>query len=422
MRAAREGKWYGGNSMKKRVERFILAFIAVAVATVALSSCSPLPMAEALRDLSKPVQVWKYPQKLTATTDLVAGATFGYAVSISGDYAIVGARGESTNTGAAYIFKRSSTTWTKLKRITPAVPVAGSRFGTAVGIDGSYAIVGGYAASNNSAYIFSKDQGGTDNWGQTQVLTGAASSNFGYAVAIKGLHAIVGAFGDASGKGAAYIYFRDQGGSNNWGLVSTVLDSAGVAGDNLGYSVAISDNYAVAGAPNSTNGLSVVYQKITDTNWGNAQRLTASDGTGGDQFGGSVSITDTDFIAGAPDKQYGYVFARTGSSWSEVAKLFSTSSQVSDQFGSAVSIYGNYLSIGAQGQDSNQGAAHVYDKTSGSWTSCLNSPLHEQTRAANDYFGRQSSIYGSYMLVGAFGDSSAASNAGAAYIYMLGDY
>ena len=407
--------------MKRDAGRLVFFFGAMVLAAVLLATCSPIPLATALKDLSTPVQVWKYSHKLTATSDLVANAAFGYAVSISSDYAIVGAYGEASNAGAAYIFARSGTTWTKLKRITPSVPIASSRFGAAVSIDGSNAIVGAY--NSDIAYVFSKDQGGVNNWGQAKAISGTASTLFGYAVGIKGLHAIVGAFNETSGKGAAHLYFRDQGGANNWGLVADVLDGTGVAGDNLGYSVAISDNYAAAGAPNSTNGLAVVYQKITDTNWGNAVHVAASDGAAGDQFGQSIALTDTDLVAGAAVKQYAYAFARTGSSWGETARLFLTPpSQVSDLFGSSVCIYGNYLAVGASGQDSSQGAVYGYDKTDGPWKASLNNPLYEPVRAANNRFGNQFSIYGTYLIIGSHGDSSTAANAGAAYIFALGDY
>jgi hypothetical protein len=418
----------GSSDMKKNTRRSAFIVVSVVFAMLLLTTCDPIPLATTLRNLATPEQVWKFSQKLTATTDLVAGAYFGYAVSISRDYAIVGAYGETvsalSNAGAAYIFKRSGTTWTKLKRITATPPVAGSMFGSAVGIDGDYAIVGAFNNSNNKAYVFSKDQGGADAWGQTQVLTGAASSYFGYAVGIKGLHAIVGAWGESSGTGAAHIYFRDQNGSNVWGKVADVLDSTGSAGDNLGYSVTISDNYAAAGALNATSakGLAVVYQKISDTNWGNALRLTSSDGAASDQFGYSVSMTDTNLVAGASGKQCAYVFTQTASSWGEIAKLFLTSSLASDQFGSAVSVYGSHLVIGAQGQDSNEGAVYPYDQNGGSWKASLNSPLYEQARAANDRFGNQFSICDAYLIVGSQGDGSTAANAGTAYVYMLGDY
>ncbi|HUW70473.1 MAG TPA: hypothetical protein VMX33_09570 [bacterium] len=409
----------------ERMNRCVAAIAALTACLAALVGCTmgDLPMREGIDQLSTADPVWKFSQKLTATNELVANAFFGYAVSISKDYAIVGARGETANTGAAYIFKRSGTTWTRLKRITPTSPVAGSYFGVSVGIDGTYAIVGAFAA--NMAFIFSKDQGGIDNWGEVQVLIGTASSNFGCAVAIKGLHAIVGAGGESSGQGAAYIYFRDKDGSNNWGWVADVRDSTGATGDSLGYSVSISENFAIAGAHNadSGNGRAIVFWKYDNYNWYKNQLLSLVDGIPSDAFGACVSMTDTDLIVGAVGKQYAYVFSRTGTSWGETARLFSPPpSGPSDAFGSAVSIHGNFLVIGAYGQDDNQGAIHAYNKNSGSWEASLNNPLYEQIRRVNNHFGMQSAIHDTWMIVGAPGDCSTEANAGAAYIYILGDY
>lgn len=396
--------------------------VALTLLLAAIAGCTmgDLPMRKGIEELSTADPVWKFSQKLTATTDLVADARFGYAVSISENYAIIGAYQDSSGAGAAYIFKRSGTSWSKLKKITPTAPVAGSYFGCSVSIDGDYAIVG--ALSADTAYIFSKDTGSTDNWGEVKMLPGTLSSYFGCSVEIKGLHAIIGAFGDSSGKGKASIYFRDQEGANNWGWVADVQDSTGSDGDNLGYSVAISDNYAAAGAPNSANGFVMVYQKISDTSWGNALKVEASDGAASDQFGQCVALTDTDLVAGAAVKQYAYAFSRTGSSWGEVDKLFLASTQPTDNFGSSVSLHGDYLAIGADGQDSNKGALHAYDKKSGSWKAGLNSPLYEQVRTDDNHFGFSSAIHDTCMIVGAYGDSSTAESAGAAYIYMLGDY
>ena len=81
------------------------------------------------------------------------------------------------------------------------------------------------ALNSGSAYIFYRDQGGADNWGQVKKLTasdGAANDYFGFSVSISGDTAIVGAYGDDDNgvnSGSAYIFSRDQGGADNWGEV-----------------------------------------------------------------------------------------------------------------------------------------------------------------------------------------------------------
>ena len=90
--------------------------------------------------------VWGAEVKITAS-DAEFNDYFGNSVSISGDYAIVGAYGEDNNgysAGAAYIFHRSGTSWTEQAKITASDVQAYDYFGYSVSISGDYAIVGAY--------------------------------------------------------------------------------------------------------------------------------------------------------------------------------------------------------------------------------------------------------------------------------------
>src|SRR6056300_677988 len=157
-----------------------------------------------------PEKTWGNEQKLLGET---AGDNFGYSVSISGDYAIVGAPYEDTgasSAGATYIYTRSVTTWGNEQKILGET--AGDYFGYSVSIRGDYAIVGAPyedtgASSAGAAYIYTRS--GT-TWGNEQKLLGEVASDFfGWSVAIDGGNAIVGAqYEDtgASNAGAAYIY------------------------------------------------------------------------------------------------------------------------------------------------------------------------------------------------------------------------
>ena len=184
-------------------------------------------------------QTWNEVIK-TVASDRAAGDEFGYSVSISGDYAIVGACGEDedasgantqTDAGSAYIFERDGLgNWTQAQKLIASDRAANDYFGYSVSISGDYAIVGAHwededASGANtqsdagSAYIFERD--GLGNWTQAQKLTAsdrAAGDYFGHSVSISGDYAIVGAYcedEDASGAnsqyraGSAYIFERD---------------------------------------------------------------------------------------------------------------------------------------------------------------------------------------------------------------------
>ncbi|MCK4966605.1 hypothetical protein KAS50_06220, partial [bacterium] len=105
-------------------------------------------------------------------------------------------------------------------KITAGDAVADDYFGYSVSISGDYVIVGARfdddaGISSGSAYIFYRNQGGADNWGQQAKLTAgdaAGGDEFGISVSISGDYAIVGARYDddaGSNSGSAYIFFYD---------------------------------------------------------------------------------------------------------------------------------------------------------------------------------------------------------------------
>ena len=93
------------------------------------------------------------------------------------------------------------------KKITAPIRSRYDHFGNSVDISENYVIVGSYCEdedfneSNNiedagSAYIYFRNQDGTDNWGLQKKITApirAYHDNFGRDVAISGDYAIVGA-------------------------------------------------------------------------------------------------------------------------------------------------------------------------------------------------------------------------------------
>ncbi len=71
---------------------------------------------------------------------------FGKSVSISGNYAVVGAPGQDSNTnigtGAVYIFNRSGDSWNEMQQIKVYTTSTEAQFGHAIDIYGNYLIVG----------------------------------------------------------------------------------------------------------------------------------------------------------------------------------------------------------------------------------------------------------------------------------------
>jgi uncharacterized protein (TIGR03437 family) len=108
------------------------------------------------------------------------------------------------------------------------------------------------------------------------------------------------------------------------------------------------------------------------TTWSERQKLTASDGAAGDEFGFSVAISENTLVAGAILAEISgkslqgaaYVFERSGTSWSERQKLTSSDGAALDLFGVSVATNGVTVVVGEvrilAGANSQQGAASVF--------------------------------------------------------------
>jgi hypothetical protein len=324
---------------------------------------------------------------------------FGVSVSISGDYAVVGAAGENgsgTNQGAAYVFYRNeggADNWGQVKKLTAADKADNDSFGYAVAVDGDTIIVGadgedGDGTDRGAAYIFLKDEGGAGNWGQVLKLEAEDpedAGQFGLAVAIDGDLALVGApgmNGTGLNRGAAYLFARDLGGVGAWGLVKKLVPSTPSDDAWFGNCVALHGSLAVLGEPwndgSGTNrGAAYLFEQDHGgaDNWGQLKKFVASDAHDGAFFGYSVAIDGTNVVVGAAQAPGGgtergqaYLYSKDEGgtdAWGEVQRLRASDGQNQDWFGFTSAIRGNYILIGAVGEDgagTGWGAAYLFKK------------------------------------------------------------
>jgi hypothetical protein len=382
------------------------------------------------------------------------GDQFGFSVAVSGDIAVVGAPfhdfdengGDSMkDAGAAYVFYRNeggANNWGLKKKLVATGNNArdtGDNFGNAVAISGNVIVVGAIYQDFNAsglsefsdagaAYVFYKDEGGTDNWGLVQKLVGKgnngrlAEDNFGVSVAISGDVIVVGAYqhdfdepgvGFVNFSGAAFVYHKDEGGTDNWGQVKKLIgpnsNNGRQAGDFFGTSVAIENDIIAIGANlqdydsrgnaevKDAGAVYIFYKDEGGTNnWGLKEKVVGS-GTNGrvaeDNFGISVSLSGTALVVGAYLQDFdaagagsvnaagaAYVFYKDKGgvdNWGLVKKLAGSGTNgrtVGDNFGIAVSITGNTVVVGASQQDYNAagdslatgaGAVYIFQEDEG---------------------------------------------------------
>ena len=248
-------------------------------------------------------------------------------------------------------------------------------FGSSVAISGDTAVVGARRAdgagptNSGSAYVFSRNQGGADNWGEVRRLTAsdaAADDRFGSSVSISGDTVVVGPPSDDHAgpfSGSVYVFGRNQGGADNWGEVEKLTASDAEPEANFGRSLAISADTVVIGArrwAGTTSDSAYVFErnKGGPDNWGEVKKLTATvDGTG---FGISLSISTDTILVGAHGSAS--VFSRNqggADNWGEVNTLTASDGAAGDDFGAAVGINADTALVGAPQDDVNKGAAYV---------------------------------------------------------------
>jgi hypothetical protein len=264
---------------------------------------------------------WTQQQELTAS-DGARGDEFGNTVAVSGKTAIIGAPYKNSYQGAAYIFTCSGTpcTWTQRQKLTAADGASGDVFGYSVAVSGNTAIIGaiGNNSSRGAAYVFTCT-GIPCTWTQQQELTaadGARGDVFGTRVAVSGSVGVIGAPGKTIGnnslQGAAYV-FTCSGIPCTWISQQELIASDGASRDEFGTRVAVSGNTVLV-ANNTLKGAAYVFTcsgtpcggKVRRwpfrTHEQQPQELTAADGVRGDEFGYSVALSGKTAIIGAAYK------------------------------------------------------------------------------------------------------------------------
>lgn len=400
---------------------------------------------------------------------------FGSAVAISGDTLVVGAYAEDSNQstitngttassdnsfsdpGAAYIFRRTGTTWAQEAFLKAANIDQIDRYGISVAIDGDTVVVGATEEDSNQTTITNGSTASANDsllesgavyvyrragvtWSQEAYLKAPnanANDFFGQRVAISGDTLVVSAIQEASNQatitngagassdnsapnaGAVYVFRRS---GSTWTNEAYIKPSNMDSNDTFGASIAVSgDTIAVGAIGESSN-------QITVTN-------------------GSTASSDNS----ASNSGAVYIFKRTGVNWDQEAYLKAPNAEAGDSFGFSVGLSGNSLVVGARSESSNQttithgpsasannsvssaGAAYVFKRTGANWVAeaYLKAPV---VSTANEFYGHSCSLDGDTVVVGAYNEDSnqtsvtngatassdnSAAEAGAAYVYRL---
>ena len=386
------------------------------------------------------------PFHLSQSDQLLASSSeyldfFGISVSASGDTVVVGAYARDArafDSGAAHVFTRGESGWSEQVMLTPADGARGDQFGYSVSVSGDIAVIGARGdsdavAESGSAYVFHKGELG---WGQEAKLTASDAEmydNFGHSVSVSGDTAIIGAYQDVVGgidTGSAYVFHKDD--EDEWSQQAKLTASDGEASDQFGYSVSISGDTAVVGAYGGEVGGLVVGSAYVfyrdETGWSQQAKLIALDATARDSFGYSVSVSGDTVVVGAYGDEDGgsssgsaYVFVRDAGMWSQEAKLTASDPEAFDRFGYSVSVSGDKVVVGAYTDNdgsTSSGSVYVFVRDAGMWTQ--EAKLTAEDYAEGDSFGYSVSVSGDTVVGGSLLNQDVDDDVGAAYVFSCG--
>lgn len=381
-----------------------------------------------------PGQLWSE-RVVPPPPDVTQDGLFGWSVSMEGDLMLVGAPGSSDlgiQSGAAYLFQLNNggeQQWDLLLKLEPEGITPGARFGTKVLLRDGRAFVSApldivNGVVSGSLYVFDRNAGGTDNWGLTQrVFSPAGSLAMGFGTWFDvGEILVVGA--------PLYDTTPNMGPGDTGGIASFIQDgSGGFAFVDLydrpfaGGSFTLFGNACFAPGITPIDSLvnmdTVLYTALPVTG---GLTTTESFGLAAGGYGGGFAANDIRMVAQTLTSSYFQVHSfvqEDENAVQEGAVLPDTLLYNStNRFGEALALDGERMVVGAPGDPIGTpiGFVGVFDHDEaaiGEWSPMLK--LVPSDPDFGDLFGRSVSIADANVAVGAPGKG--ADDRGQVYVF-----
>ena len=304
------------------------------------------------------------------------------------------------------------------KKITASDGTTEDIFGRVVSIYEDTIVVGAYGdddkgSNSGSAYIFEKNSNGEfEQIQKIKASDGASNDYFGYSVSIYENTIVVGAYGDDDRRGSAYIFEKNSNGE--WNQIQKITASYGRADDMFGYSVSIYEDTLVVGVNIEDNEKIYVFEKNEDKNWYENQKLTIRN------FIYDISIYENIIVVGS--REYfsssgtSFIFERNeDGNWHQKMRFGGSKS---DYVGNSVSIYEDIIVAGLTGDDdkgSDSGSVYIFERNQNEVWDKIQKTAKDGEK--NHKFGSSVSIYEDMIVVGARYDDDKDFNSGSVYIF-----
>lgn len=356
---------------------------------------------------------------------------FGEDVDVDGEWMVVGA----SNDSAAYVYRKSGTTWTQFTRLTCPVASCSRQtpdrgFGGSVAVDGNTLVVaingnGGAPSWLGRLYVYSWTGAA---WAFETELSPPAGYNLGGGLDLDGDYLLSTGSDTAAQHNMGWTTFVFTRSGSAWIRSElTVPGRSASAEDLFGVSVGISGDTACVGAPGYNPSAGAVYMfRRTGGSWAVEGSPLVPVTTAGAGIGLNCAVDGNTvaigverlIVSGQGNTGRTYIYQRTGSTWALAQTLVPNTANA--VFGKSVALAGNGLVVGAPGDYLHPPQAVFFARENGTWVERLRSDSPIPSTLSNTVgFGDAAATDGSTYVVSAWNWTSSRPGVVATYIPSL---
>lgn len=358
---------------------------------------------------------------------------FGRDVDVDGEWMVVAASSES----AAYVYRKSGTTWTQFTRLTCPVTSCSRQnpdrgFGGSVAVDGTTLVVsidGNVGAPSwiGRLYVFNFTGAA---WAFDQELSPPAGYNFGDSIDLDGDILLSTGSDTSAQSNAGWTTFVFTRGGSAWTRSELTVPGRSTSADDLfGAYVSISGDTACVGAPsfNVPGNPGAVYMfRRTGGVWAVEGTPLVPVSTSGAGIGTNCAVDGNTVAIGVERLIFSgqgntgrtYIYQRTGTTWALAQTLVPNTTNA--VFGASVAITGNGLVVGATGDFQHPPSAVFFARENGTWIERLRSetPIPYGNGVIID-FGQAAATDGQTFAVSSYNFTSSRPGVVATYVPSL---